>query len=166
MSMLSAAIAQMKFSRSYTMGIVETIDKSQWLRMPSEGVTHVGWQVAHLAMADYRLGMERIRGARPADEQLISTDFLTKYGKGSIPDPDPANNLTPDEILAVVDRVRHQMLSELAELPEDELDRPPLKEHPLFTTKLGSLQWCASHELIHAGQLALLRRLFGQDPLR
>lgn len=166
MSMLSAAIAQMKFSRSYTMRIVETIDHAEWFRMPTEGVTHVAWQVAHLAMADYRLGMERIRGAQPEDENLISTDFLTRYGKGSVPDPDPANNLSPQEILTTLDRVRRQMMSELSELPDEELDRPPLKEHPLFTTKLGSLQWCASHELVHAGQLSLLRRLFGQEPLR
>ena len=66
----------------------------------------------------------------------------------------------------MVHRVREHMLREVAGLDDDELDRPPLKEHPLFKTKLGSLQWCASHELIHAGRIALLRRLFGQAPIR
>ena len=32
-------------------------------------------------------------------------------------------------------------------------------------TKLQVLHWCANHELVHAGQIALLRRLFGQKPI-
>jgi uncharacterized damage-inducible protein DinB len=31
-------------------------------------------------------------------------------------------------------------------------------------TKLEALFWCSQHELIHAGQIALLRRLIGKEP--
>lgn len=165
MSRLQEAIDRMRFARGYTMMYVDQIDPSEWFRMPAEGVTHFAWQLGHLAMADYRLCLERIRGARPEDEALISEDFLAKYGRGSIPDPDPANNATPEEIVAVVNRVREQVLTELPALSDVDLDEPPLKPHRLFHTKLGSIQWCGQHELLHAGQIALLRRLFGHAPI-
>ena len=45
------------------------------------------------------------------------------------------------------------------------LDQPTSRPHPRFSTKGGSLAWCAEHEMIHAGQIGLLRRLHGQPPL-
>jgi uncharacterized damage-inducible protein DinB len=33
-------------------------------------------------------------------------------------------------------------------------------------TKLGCLLFCSHHEMIHAGQLGLLRRLLGLGPVR
>jgi uncharacterized damage-inducible protein DinB len=35
----------------------------------------------------------------------------------------------------------------------------------LAQTKRASLLWCAQHELVHAGQIGLLRRLLGYPPL-
>ena len=32
-------------------------------------------------------------------------------------------------------------------------------------SKIECLHWCSAHEMIHAGQIALLRRLFGQSPI-
>jgi hypothetical protein len=31
---------------------------------------------------------------------------------------------------------------------------------------LGAIEWASGHELVHAGQIALLRRLMGKQPLR
>lgn len=164
MSRLEMAIDQIKSSREYMLKLLETIDPNDWFRMPSEGVTHIGWQVAHLAMADYRLCLERIRGKLPEDEELISGEFLMQFGRDSVPNPDPAQNPSREETLGVLTRVREQVLLELPQLPETELDEPPLTPHRLFNTKLGALIWCAQHEMIHVGQMGLLRRLFGQKP--
>jgi len=56
-------------------------------------------------------------------------------------------------------------MCEIAELPETEWDAPAVKPHPLFKTKLESLFWCAHHEMLHAGQIGLVRRLLGEAPL-
>jgi len=47
-----------------------------------------------------------------------------------------------------------------------ELDVPVEQPHPVFTTKLEAVEYAPQHELIHAGQIALLRRLMGKAPLR
>jgi uncharacterized damage-inducible protein DinB len=128
---LQWAIDQITFARKYTLQLLETIEPADWFRIPVGGVSHVAWQVGHLAMGE----------------------------------PDPAKNPDIEEIRHTFEAVHRQALHELPELNEEELTQPPLKPHRVFTTKLGSLIWCGQHELIHAGQIGLIRRQLGQKPL-
>ncbi len=165
MSELAVARSQIEFARSYTNSLLEPIPTSEWFRQPSEGVTHVAWQVGHLAMAQYRMALERIRGRQDDDEQLISESFLQHFGKGSVPDPDPAKNPSIEEIRSVYESMYRQVLTEMEHVAASDLESPPVKEHKIAKTKLACFFWAANHELIHAGQIALLRRLLGQSPL-
>ena len=159
------ALAQINFARTYTCRLLDCVPAELWFRQPTEGVTHVAWQVGHLAMAQYRLALERTRGPRPGDAELISDDFLALFGRDSAPDPAAERYPTPAELRAVFDRVHKEVMHELPELAEEGLDAPPVKPHSLCATKRACLFWCAQHELVHAGQIGLLRRLFGQAPV-
>ena len=165
MTRLNQAIEQLEKTRQYTLRLLESVPPADWFRQPHEGVTHIAWQVGHLAMAQYRLCLDRVRGPRPSDRDLISDEFLARFGRESVPDSDSTKNPTQDEIRAVFDRVHEQTLRELRELPDSELDLPTLKPHPIFNTKIGALHWCAMHEMLHTGQIGLLRRLLGHAPL-
>mgnify|MGYP001615746083 FL=1 len=165
MTRLNQAIAEISGARQYTVRLVESVPLADWFRQPTEGVTHIAWQVGHLAMAQYRLCLDRVRGVRPSDAELISDEFLACFGRETKPDPDPARNPSPSEIRAVFDRMHGQTLREIKTLSDEELDKPTLKPHPVFNTKIGALHWCAMHEMVHAGQIGLLRRLLGHSPL-
>jgi len=165
MSRLADAIDRIVFARMYTTRFLDTIPESDWFRMPTEGVTHVAWHVVHLAMAEYRLTLFRFRGERPADEQLISPAIRACLQGATQPVFEPAKYPAVSEIRAVLDRVHAQALIELATVSEADLDSPIELPHPFAKTKLQCLHWCAAHELVHAGQIALLRRLFGQMPI-
>ena len=165
MNLVELGRDQIVFARNYTLRLLETIDYSLWFRMPTEGVTHIAWQVGHLAMAEYRLILERIRGRKPEDEQLISTEFLKKFGRDSVPDPNPKNYPPASEIRALADRVHERVLHELKAISADDLPQPPLTPHSLCKTKKDVLFWCSAHEMFHAGQIALLRRLLGHPPV-
>jgi hypothetical protein len=162
---LSLAIEQIVFARDYTVRLLDQTEVADWFRLPPGGITHIGWQVGHLAMAEYRLALERIRGPKPEDADLISEAFLLLFARRSVPAMEPGKYPSPVEIRAVLDRVHAQALRELKELDENELEQPVLKSHPLVKTKLWSLVWCAQHEAVHAGQIGLLRRLLGDAPL-
>ena len=166
MSRLELAIANIEFARNYTNDILRHIHVNDWFHMPHEGVTNIAWQVGHLAMAEYRLLLERIRGVREEDDQLLPKVYLEKFGKGSVPSKSPSDYPSSADIVGVFDRVHKQALEELSTLGDEILDQPPEAPHPLFDTKLGSLHWMANHEMLHAGQIGLLRRLFGEKPLR
>ncbi|MGF1578803.1 MAG: DinB family protein [Gemmataceae bacterium] len=161
---MEIAQGQIVFARDYTLRLLDQIPTDKWFEMPAE-VTHVAWQVGHLAMAEYRLGMHRLRGERPDDAQLISEPFLKAFGKGSVPTNDQGFYPTIEEIRATFDRVHEQALQELQDSSEVDLDSEVLNPHPIVKTKWDSLLWCAQHEMIHAGQIGLLRRQLGMDPL-
>lgn len=165
MDRLTMAIEQIQGARAYTLKLLDTISPDEWYVSPIECVTHVAWQVGHLAMAEYRLCLERVRGKRPEDAELLPPDFLARFGRGSTPDPDVSEETTPERILEVLERVHAQVMLELPRISQHELDEPPFTPHELFKTKLGALQWASLHEMLHAGQIGLLRRLLGQTPI-
>jgi hypothetical protein len=165
MSRLNLAIEQIAFARAYTVRLLDHVPEEDWFRIPPAGVSHIAWQVGHLAMAQYRLALFRTRGERPGDGQLISPEFLRTFGKDSTPDPDPAKYPSLREIRAVFDRIHAALMEELPALPGEELDAPVLAPHSLVQTKLWALLWCAQHEMLHAGQIGLLRRQLGHAPV-
>jgi hypothetical protein len=61
--------------------------------------------------------------------------------------------------------VHEQVLRELACLSESELDQPVPDPLPFAKTKLLMLLWWARHEMVHAGQIGLLRRQLGFSQL-
>jgi hypothetical protein len=165
MSRIRDALDRIVFARTYTRELLDTIPESDWFRMPAEGVTHVAWQVGHLTMAQYALCLSRVRGPRPDDEQLIPAAFIQAFGRGAVPNPDPAKHPPAAEIRATFDRVHERVLAELADFPDADLDTPLSTPHRLCKTKIETVRWCSAHEMVHAGQIALLRRLFGQRPI-
>ena len=167
MSRLTLAIDQVRGAREYTLGLIEDVKPEDWFRQPSEGVTHIAWQVGHLAFAEHALALKRTRGERAEDEALVAKDFVRLFGKGSQVSADPSTYPSTDEIRAVLDRVHRQTLEEISILSDAELDeQPTAAPHAAFSTKLGALIYCARHEALHAGQIGLLRRLLGYGSLR
>jgi uncharacterized damage-inducible protein DinB len=85
---------------------------------------------------------------------------------GSKPIEDPAKNPPLEEIKRVFEAVHEQVISELSGRTEAELDTPLETPHPRFKTKLAAIEFSPLHEMVHAGQIAVLRRLMGKAPLR
>ena len=163
---LQTAIKQIEFAREYTMSLVAGIEGDEWFRQPGESVTHLAWQVGHIAMAEYGLTLFRMRGRQPIDTELMSSSFRKRFQRGSVPDPNPENNPAPNEILATLDRVHAQALVELPTYIDEQLDEPIDMPYSAYPTKLGGLLFCSAHEMLHAGQIGLIRRLLGKEPVR
>jgi uncharacterized damage-inducible protein DinB len=96
----------------------------------------------------------------------MSSAFRKKYFKGTTPDPDPAKNPAVGEIREVFDRVYKKAQAEMEGYLEEELQEPIDEPYVAFNTKLGGLLFCSHHEMMHAGQIGLLRRLLGKAPIR
>ena len=60
MSRLQLAIEQIVFARNYTIGLLNQTPTDEWFRVPAGGVSHVAWQVGHIAFSEYRLALWRI----------------------------------------------------------------------------------------------------------
>src|SRR5258708_2720180 len=113
MTRLELAIHQISRVRKYTIRLLDHVDQADWFWQPAEGVTHIAWQVGHLAMAEFRLALERTRGRRPEDADLISAEFIALFARESVPVPDPSNYPSMEAIRAVFDQVHRQALVEM-----------------------------------------------------
>ncbi len=163
---LELARGQIEFARSYTRSLLEGLPDDQWFCQPPGCPTHIAWQVGHLAMAQYMLTLFRLRGKTPDDAEVIPKPFLKRFVRGSQPEPDPAKNLPPAEIRATFDGVYQQLLVEWPQIDPAILSTRVLEPYAVEDTVLGSLYFCAAHEMLHAGQIGLIRRLLGHEPVR
>ena len=57
---LETPLRQIQDAREYTLSLIEDLEPDDWFRMPAEGVTHIAWQAGHIAMAQFRLCLERL----------------------------------------------------------------------------------------------------------
>tara|TARA_R110002073_G_scaffold177188_7_gene335127 strand:- start:1220 stop:1780 length:561 start_codon:yes stop_codon:yes gene_type:complete len=164
--MLRGAIGQIKFARNYTLELLANTPQELWFKIPKGMPTNVAWQVGHLAVSQYGLLMFRIRGRGPDDLELIPGKFRKAYGRSSVPSDDPSSQPTADELLARLAQVHEQSMQVLDAVTPEVLLEPVDMPYAAYPNKLGGVLFCPIHEGIHAGQLGILRRMHGLDPVR
>jgi uncharacterized damage-inducible protein DinB len=163
---LAAAVERMEMARRRTKEFVADLTPEEWFWHPVEFTTHVAWQVGHLAVSQYNLCLRRVRGRTEADKTLMPDSFIELFKLGSQPQAGAEKYPPIAEIRRVFDAVHEQSLAELANRTDEALDVPLEQPHPVFKTKLGAVDYASSHEMVHNGQIGLLRRLMGKPPLR
>ena len=161
---------QLERTRAFSLQMIERVPHEQWFEMPL-GITHVAWNVGHMAIAEYVLGLVFIRGFQEDDAAIIPESYNQLFGYGSTLSGDAADYPTPNEILDVLGRVHRQLLEETRAMPAEALDEPcvfpggEFDHHPIFELKGGALEWLGYHEHVHVGTIGLLRRQLGAVPI-
>lgn len=182
---LAIVLNNLKFARQYTKSLLDGLTDEQWFWTPKAAViggngvtnengvtgengfvTHVAWQVGHLAMAQYGLCLFRQRGRLSEDTNLMNGKFRKLFMKGTQPTADRAAYPDPGEIMAVLDRVFDQVMLEAPRFSHESLEEPIDPPTAAYETKFGALLMAVNHEMIHAGQIGVLRRLMGLSSVR
>ena len=164
---LQIALRRIEFVRGYTLSLLEDLDDEDWFWMPAGLTTHIAWQVGHIAMSEYGLTLFQQRGRqREVDAELMSSKFRKLFMRGTVPLADREGHPQPDEILQVLNRVHAQMRKEVVTFDGDQLDEPLGPPTSAYATRYGALLFAGDHEMLHAGQIGMLRRLMGKQPLR
>jgi DinB superfamily len=163
---LLLASKQIEFARKYTMTLLDGLSEEQWYFVPGGMITHIAWQVGHIAMAQYGLTLFRQRGRQDIDGELMSSKFRKLFMKGTQPEANRDAYPSRDEIMQVLQRVEQQMLIELPNFSAEQLDEPTDPPHMAFANKYGALLFASHHEMLHAGQIGMLRRMMGLAPVR
>ena len=163
---LQDAVRQIEFARAYTLLSLEDLSDDDWYWCPEQMDTHIAWQAGHLAVAQYGLTLFLQRGRADVDSELMTGKFRKCFMKGTKPTRDRANYPEVAEIRQVMTRVHQQMRDEVGNFDGDHLDQPASPPHAAYATNFGSLLFASKHEFLHAGQIGMLRRSMGKEPLR
>ena len=165
-AMLRGAIGQIEFARRYTLELLEQVPVDRWFEIPDGHSTNIAWQIGHLAVSQYGLLMFRIRGRRPEDLEIIPGKFRKAYSRQSTPSADADNQPTAAELQQRLNRVHELAMGEICDVDPQVLLEPVDMPYAAYPIKLGAILFCPLHEQIHAGQIGVLRRALGLDPVR
>ncbi len=160
------ALLQMRWGRQYTLQLLSTIPDSLWYVRPAGATTHVAWQVGHLAVSQYGLMLFRQRGRAEGDLELMPGWLRKNFGRGTQPAESAEGQPKPEELLARLAAIEAQVVIELPQLTAATLREAIDMPYAAYPIKLGALLFCPIHEALHAGQIGLLRRLHGLEPIR
>lgn len=165
MNRIGLLINRLQAARGWTKSLMADIEDARWFEAPAPGVGHVAWQVGHLAASQIALIHVRCCGMTFAD--AAPDGFIKTFGRGSTPVSD-ANAYPPlDEIRSRFERIHDDVIARVSAMNDGDLDAPAGSEpHPMFKSKAEAIAMAAMHESFHAGQIALMRRLWGKAPLR
>ncbi len=141
-----------------------TAEEAVWRPAPGR---HNIWELAlHAAYWKYIVA-RRLRGSARAAFPLPGRDFFSRPFAGGIPDGPPAGGRGPDSLsisdadwrreLELLAEMHCQMRAAIAALPATVIDRPSAAGSK--TTARDLILGAAAHDLYHAGQIQLLKRL-------
>ena len=165
MTKLELLIDRMEAARRWTSSLLEDIPDADWFTMPAPETTHVAWQVGHLAVSQAALIHGRCFGKAIPD--CVPEGFAAAFGRGSAPVADAAKYPAVTEIRVAFDQLHTESTRLVGGLSDADLIQPAGTEpHPMFATKEEAIAMAFMHETMHAGQIALLRRLAGKAALR
>lgn len=184
-AMLPTVRKQIDFAAAYTQSLLDATPREIWFDIPSGNLSNVhdgknvegsdaggrwpsniAWQVGHLAVAKYGLLLFRLRGRSDEDLDLMPSRFRKRYAKGSRPSEDRDSQPSAAELndrLAAIHDAGGRVLDSIDPAKLLEAETMPYAVYP---NKLGSLLFCPLHEQIHAGQIGIIRRGLGLEPIR
>jgi hypothetical protein len=133
----------------------------QWTHQVCEGGNHALWFVGHMANTDNFL----ISLVAP-ERAVEKIGYGAAFGMGSRPSGNVADYPPIDEVLAAMNERRATLLDVLAGLTDDDLARPTPDGAPDFLSDFGSVfELAVWHEGLHSGQLSMVRRSLGFEPV-
>lgn len=163
---IESVLDHLKFVRRYTLSLLTDLADEDWLAQPAEGISHIAWQVGHIAMSQYGLALFRQRGRAEVDLEIMPSAIRKKFSRGTTPDPNPEKNPPPAQLLETLERVFEQVQQEVPGFSVEHWNEPVDPPFAAFATRYGALLFAVDHEMLHAGQIGLIRRLIGKPPLR
>jgi hypothetical protein len=146
-------------SRFVMSSYLKDLTDDDLLVRPVEGAHNAAWQLGHLICSESQM----IGGIRPQAQKLVSDDFTRRHDKSRAFEPSELWVVPKGEYLRLMELVRFATLNLLRELSDEDL----AAAGPEFTRKyaptVGSVfSSISGHELMHAGQIAVIRRKLGK----
>ncbi len=166
MSERDISLNLLETARQYTLSLLDGLAEDEWYAMPGGSPSHIAWQIGHITFAQFGLAIARSFGTGPQDEGVLPDNYAELFGKGTQPSADRARYPTVAQLRAALDRVHSHVMAWLRAVPEQAFREPAAEPILHMKTRGDLVRFTALHEMLHAGQIGLIRRLLGKPPLR
>ena len=152
----------MNASRMLTSMLLDDLSDADLMQRPVPAANHVAWQLGHLISSEHSLVERCCPGSMPTLPEAFAAAYTTETAKSD----EPTSFHTKEEYQKLYNEQREGTLRILDELPEERLDATAPEGFPPMTSTVGDVfLLCSTHELMHIGQYAVLRRQLGKPVL-
>jgi len=151
-------------SRNYTNQLLDTLKSPEdWMRRAAPAGNHALWIAGHLAIVDNAFIARFDESKAWSDRE----DWKELFGKGSSPQDDITLYPSPETVREAMQERRAVFIELLENCTEEDFLRALPPGAPPFLYDIASMfQMATWHEGIHAGQLSVIHRQCGHQPLR
>ena len=150
------------FSSMVLKSYVSDLSDTDLMQRPTKGCNHLAWQLGHLISSEVQL----LEGIAPGQGVTLPAGFSEAHSKDQCGDDNAANFLSKDAYVELFDQVRAASLSALDSYPDADLDKPGPEQMRSVCPTIGDMfTLIATHPMMHAGQLVVVRRNLGKPIL-
>lgn len=143
----------------YVMSVyIQDLSDQELQHRPVSGAHHAAWQLGHLIMSEARM----MEGVEPGSGVAFPEGFEAAHAKELSPGSE--GKAFPKSVYErLMTEQRAKTLALLGELPEEALAQPAPEWVRSYAPFVGSVfVTIAGHELMHSGQVAVIRRALGK----
>lgn len=162
MKLADRILRQLTQVREMSEKLLEAFEKPEdWTRQLAPGTNHALWFAGHMAACDnWLIGTIAPDRAKPWD------DWNALFGTGSQPTSDPDSYPPPAEVLDAMRERREVLIELLKGLSDKDLEKASPEMIKDWCPDVGTIfEGSTWHEALHAGQVTLIRRALGHQPL-
>ena len=162
MSQQSRLLKQLESARSFSKKLLaDFTEPYSWTHQLHEGGNHALWFVGHMGTTDnFMLSLLRPEWSE------VNEAYGSLFGLGSQPTSNIDDYPAVEEVLAFMDGRRQRLLQVLEGCGADQLAVQTPEGAPEFMPDFASVfETAIWHEGLHSGQLSLIRRSLGFEPL-
>lgn len=151
-----AAIQELlRTSRFVLASYLHDLTDQELLVRPVPEAHHVAWQLGHLLSSECRM----IQGVCPDSPMPVSEECISRHDKARASSDRPSDFYTKSEYLRLMNEQREVTLRVLDGLRMEALSQPAPEFMRSYAPHIGSVFLAiGTHELMHAGQIAVARR--------
>jgi uncharacterized damage-inducible protein DinB len=151
-----AIISNLQSARYVMSRYLEDFRDEELLARPHSGAHHVAWQLGHLILSECQM----VRAVRPESACDLPAEFIAKHDKASAVKSQMADFYSKDVYISLMDKVRQATLEALKRTSQEDLSKPGPEAMRSYAPKVGSVFLAiANHEMMHSGQIAVVRRV-------
>lgn len=157
-------VDQLEAVRRITLETFGDLDTGQRLFRPAPGVNHPLWLLGHIAGSEDHLILGFCKG-----ESLLPDRYGELFGMGSKLLEEPSEYPSGEEVLNALAEVHAASLQYVRSATAEELEQPPVgfdnlddRARQMFASRGRCVWFHATHEAMHTGQMAYIRRLLGK----
>lgn len=146
-------------ARFVTATYLNDLSDDDLLVRPVPDAHHIAWQLGHLLCSECAM----IEGVRAGVAPQLPPHFAERHSKEAGNENAREHFLSKAEYLTLMSSVREVTLSLLSQFSEEQLDAPGPEAMRSYAPTIGSVfLMIGSHEIMHSGQIAVVRRKLGK----